>query len=618
MLAKFKHITPQVFFIYAAIFFFLVFNIVTPPLQAPDEFNHFYRAYQLAEGQFLPNKTDNRLGGEIPNCINEFVFPFDNAATELRLTLTPKDIFNGFNIKYTKNTPQFKDFPHPSYYSVVSYLPQVVAIYIAKKIHSSVGTMYYAGRLLSFLVWICCIFFVIKIVPVYKWLFTAICLLPMNIYITNSFSADTISNILSFLFIALVLKHTFSGKQFKLKDLVQLLIIVALLALAKVVYVALILSFLIIPVNKFKSKAQYFLFAGVLFFVAFVAASYWSGIIMKYYTPYANYNPAHRDWICLTHNSNYYEQKAYILNHGTYFLKVIYHSIFNHPSSYLEGYIGLFGNSDIALPAWLLVLSYLLIVFIALFEHNQFRFSVLQKAILFTASFCSFVLLLLSQHLTWDNVGEGVVDLIQGRYLIPLFPFLLFIPGNYKLKLNVNYSIILLVLFSILYGISAYKIIDRYYIGSCIQKEEFTCDAEDVNPEGMFLTSNSNVFLHGGTSKTDSISHNGKSSLLLSEQSPFGFTYTFNNLNYGDLLEVSLWQKRQGATLVISNDSCNKLYLPGGTIFYYEENGWGRLYIKYIMTENCNHKSFSFYVWNATKTNTCVDDLTFSIKKFAK
>lgn len=67
MFSAFKNIKPHLFFIYAAIFFFIILNIVTPPLQAADEFNHFYRAYQIAEGQFLPNKIDNRLGGEIPN-----------------------------------------------------------------------------------------------------------------------------------------------------------------------------------------------------------------------------------------------------------------------------------------------------------------------------------------------------------------------------------------------------------------------------------------------------------------------------------------------------------------------------------------------------------------------
>ncbi|MFI5141972.1 MAG: DUF2142 domain-containing protein, partial [Bacteroidia bacterium] len=440
MLSTLKNIKPQLFFVYAATLFFIVFNLVTPPLQAPDEFNHFYRAYQISEGQFLPNKVDNRLGGEIPNCINKFVFPFDNAATEWRLTLSKKEMLNGFSIKYTKDTIKFKDFPNTSYYSPVSYLPHALALFITKKLHCSVATMYYAGRLLIFLTWLFCMFFVIKIVPVYKWLFTCICLLPMNIYVTNSFSADTVSNILSFLFIALILRHSFSENQFRFKDLLPLLIIIALLALAKVVYVGLVLIFLIIPIAKFKGKKQFFLFAASLFSVAFVFALYWSNVVMSKYTPYVDYNPAYREWICLTHYSNYYQQKAYILSHGTYFLKVIYHSIFNHPMWFLEGYIGVFGNSDIPISKWLILLGYIVLIFIALFEKNKFKFNLLQKAILFSAAFCAFALLLLSQHLTWDAVGETVVDAVQGRYLIPLFPLLFIMFSNQKFSLNTKYS----------------------------------------------------------------------------------------------------------------------------------------------------------------------------------
>ncbi len=619
MLVKFKYIKPQVFFVYAAIFFFLVFNIVTPPLQAPDEFNHFYKAYQLAEGNFLPNKIDNRLGEEIPNCISKFIFPYNNAATE-RITVTLEDIFSGFNIKLTNDTTQFKDFPNTSYYSIVSYLPHVVAIFIAKQFNCSVGTMYYAGRLLTFLTWLLCIFFVIKMVPLYKWLFTFICLLPMNIYVTNSFSADTVSNILSFLFLALVLKHTFSENRFRLKNLLSLIIIISLLALAKVVYVGLVLSFLIMPFTKFESKSRYFLFTSALFLIAFLVASYWSGIVMSHYTPYAEYNPKYRDWICLTHYSNYYEQKAYILSHGTYFLKVIYRSIFKHPFTYLQGYIGFFGNSDIPLPSWLLGLSYGVIIFVVLFEKNEFTFTILQRVILFGASFCAFILLLLSQHLTWDAVGEGIVDLVQGRYLIPIFPFLFLAIGNYKLKANINYGIILISLFAILYSISAYEIINRYYVGKCIQKEEFTCDTESVNAEGLFSTSNPKILLQVGGVKIDSIAYNGKYSLLLSEQAPFGFTYKFNDLSYGDLLEISLWQKGEGAALVVAseNDSCEKMYFPSSTIYYYGKKGWGKLYTKISIPKKCKNVSLAFYVWNPTKTKTYVDDLTFSIKKFAQ
>ena len=98
MFNKIKNIQPHIFFIYTAVFFIILINLVTPPLQAPDEFNHFYRAYQIADGQFLPNKVDKRLGGEMPNCINEFVNPYYNVSFELKKNVTLTDLKNSFKI----------------------------------------------------------------------------------------------------------------------------------------------------------------------------------------------------------------------------------------------------------------------------------------------------------------------------------------------------------------------------------------------------------------------------------------------------------------------------------------------------------------------------------------
>jgi hypothetical protein len=227
--------------------------------------------------------------------------------------------------------------------------------------------------------------------------------------------------------------------------------------------------------------------------------------------------------------------------------------------------------------------------------------------------------LLLSQHLTWDAVGEGVVDVVHGRYLIPLFPLLFFAIGNYKLKTKINYSLLLAPLLVLLYGISAYKIVNRYYKGKCTEDVGLVCDIENSNADGQLATSNPAVFIQGGNLKTDSVAHSGKLSLLLSEGAPYGLTYKFTNLNYGDVLEVSLWEKGQGAQLVIAgkDGSCEKFYQQNGDTYYYDKKGWKKLYMKFLMTEKCTDSNFSFYVWNPSKTKIYVDDLKFNIKKFA-
>ena len=55
-----------------ALFSGLLWVALIPPFQSPDEPNHFFRAWQISEGHFFPEKTaDRRLGGVLPESVVE-------------------------------------------------------------------------------------------------------------------------------------------------------------------------------------------------------------------------------------------------------------------------------------------------------------------------------------------------------------------------------------------------------------------------------------------------------------------------------------------------------------------------------------------------------------------
>ena len=305
----FLKIKPQYFFLFAALFFQWRFNTVTPPLQAPDEFNHFYRALQVSEGQFLPLKQDNRLGGVVPGSVREFVLPYSNAATNLKYTLTQKQIVDSYKIPYSNADTIFYDFPNTAVYSPVSYLPHAVAIYVLKKLNLSVANLYYGGRNFAFICWLFGMFFVISIIPFGKWLMTLLMLLPMNLYIANSFSADTVTNIVALLFVAYVLKLSQQDKKVLLSNVLLLLFMIVFLVFAKVVYIGLVLLLFVIRSRQFNSILNYCFSIGGLFLAAALVTYYWSSTVLEYYTPFVDYNPNYRNGICLSNCANYYQQK---------------------------------------------------------------------------------------------------------------------------------------------------------------------------------------------------------------------------------------------------------------------------------------------------------------------
>jgi uncharacterized membrane protein len=338
-----KNIKAEQFFLAVGIALGLILNFIVPPLQIPDDLNHFYRTFQISEGHFSPEQKDKRLGGEMPLCFAEFIEPFEVASSNEYYRAKPKDIRRAFDIKLDLNERKFKDFPNTSYYAPISYLPQTIAVFLLSKAGASVGTIYYGGRIATFIFWLVSMFFIIKMLPVYKWLFTLLVLLPMNVYIANSFSADNITNILSFLFIALVLKYCYGEKPVGTKVLLVFLLVAVCLAFAKIVYVALVFLLLIIPAKKFQSTVFRFVGIATIVVISFALGFLWSNVVMKYYVTYQNYNPAYKDVATLSPGADYHLQKAFSLAHPDYFIKVFYHTLTDDPHFFLTSYIGGFG-----------------------------------------------------------------------------------------------------------------------------------------------------------------------------------------------------------------------------------------------------------------------------------
>jgi uncharacterized membrane protein len=138
-----SNIKPERFFLFAAIVLGIIYNIITPPLQVPDEHDHFRRVYHISTGHFLPQKFGNRLGGEIPTSFKEYALPFRLAATNLRYTINRETYTASFNVPLNDKEKEFDDFPNTSYYNPVSYFPQAVAVFIARKLDLPHAGLYY-------------------------------------------------------------------------------------------------------------------------------------------------------------------------------------------------------------------------------------------------------------------------------------------------------------------------------------------------------------------------------------------------------------------------------------------------------------------------------------------
>jgi uncharacterized membrane protein len=395
-------IRPERFFLIIAFVYGLLFLIITPPFQSPDEVAHFYRAYQISEGKLASIQQDDRLGGYIPTsiitCVDAALPIFANIDTKADVDV----IIDGLTAPLNPEKSKFRDYPNAAVYSPISYLPQSIAIASARILHLPPLLVFYSGRLISLLFWLFCIYLAIKIIPIYKWLFVLLALLPMSIFTNMSMSADVVTNSLAFLLISYYLYLSFSKTAMTRREYIYALGLALVLTSAKFVYAPLIVLFLLIPTKQFGSWKNRITKIGILFIFAGLTSIFWSWMMSSLYIDYDHYNPDYRAGANLVFGANIGDQVAYILGHGTYIFKVIYDSIIESFSMFTHGYIGTFGWLDSKLPVGLIWISYLVIFIISIADGTKsIVISARQKSIILLGFIFLFLLMFLMQNLAW-------------------------------------------------------------------------------------------------------------------------------------------------------------------------------------------------------------------------
>ena len=138
-----------------------------------------------------------------------------------------------------------------------------------------------------------------------------------------------------------------------------------------------------------------------------------------------------------------------------------------------------------------------------------------------------------------------------------------------------------------------------------------TCDAENVL-EYDFVTND--IKVGGGLTQSDIVSRSGNFSSQISKNSPYGFTYTFDSINPGDVIDASVWVNLNHSTaqLIITDKT------EGGLSEIYEqveivEGEWGMLKAYFIA--NKFHEKITVFVLNFGDDPAYTDDFNVCVSK---
>lgn len=415
---------PKNIFALIAVIFGLLMVALMPPFHAPDEWNHFFRAYQVSEGHVFATKgQDGRVGGYMPQGLlvtaasvffnipyspdnmpaldaalkgggtsESDLNPFGAQKKALRMTLT----LSLFDIRLEPQRRVFIAFANTGRFAPVAYLPQAIGIGIGRALGMPPVGLMYMARLFNLALWIALVWFALGLLP--STVLYVLALMPVAIYQAASVSADAVANGAAFVLVAAVLSPR--GRLWIIG------VMAAVLAVTKF-YVFLPAIYGMRAIVEPEHRRRHVITALALVAGALLVAGAWLMLTRDMITPLrAGIDPG--------------GQLKFMLGDIAGFIGIAARTFQAQWGTYATEFVAQMGHVEIPVPGALSVMLWAVALLAAASEG--IRINGIGRALAAGVSVASVATFALLSYITWTPVGEAVVQGIQGRYFIPLGP----------------------------------------------------------------------------------------------------------------------------------------------------------------------------------------------------
>ena len=468
-----KNFTVQKIFIYVSCIFGILFLILIPPIQAPDEGSHFKKAYVMSEGKFFPEIKDGQEGFYISETLLDYIKEqediiedtdtkwsyTESIAAERQSTVYGKEVFASFSTAAT---------------NPIGHIVPMAGIIVAKVVaviagrEPSVVMMLYFARLFCLILYVVCVSAAICLTPILKKTFCMIGLMPMALFISSSVSYDGLLIGAAFIFTALCFRLLFKEETRVNKYYIIAIGIIAFIFYAiKIVYLPLFLLILFVPKDKYKNQERLKSLAAILFIMA------WLIILFKIPGLF-------RENAAVASDPSTSEQLMFVLKNPLDYLHTFFSTIKQNRDYFVSSTVGVFGLIDTFLYA-VVVYPYVFLLFVVGFleislENVSVRWY--ERVSVIISVLAGIFGCFLAMYIYWTSIIEGGgigvnhIEGVQGRYFIPLMPVLFLCFGNKMLKGKKRVSTIAAhivdnsVLISIMMlAVSQLTILLRFWVG---------------------------------------------------------------------------------------------------------------------------------------------------------
>lgn len=414
-----------------AISFGLILIFLLPFGYGYDENAHFIKAYQTAAFDFTSTEENLEWPEQYLDLVDinqAYRYQSDNYQEFIDF-LTSSSTQMGFSEGKIQSTA--------SSYLPVIYIFYAVGINIAKLFHPSLMSIFYTGKIFSFICITILSSLVIKNTKKGKIILFFVCLLPQVLFLNSCYSADPLMLVSALALISICINAIFNKqKRFTWKRILIYLLALLMMVSGKMTYFPIGFLLWCVPLDRFdlywKGKNWNKLVKWGLPFLGAVFAAF-----VFWYSNNIGLN------LWQVPGSSTSEQVMFILFHPLTYLKILYNwfqgsfqQCFLVPATNLaqEGNLG-----DGLGICYLIVMLWMSIV-----ENNDTSIVLESKenrnyklwALILIAF--SWILVATALYVTFTPVASPSIDGLQGRYFIPLIPLFLLLFQSQKIQSKYN------------------------------------------------------------------------------------------------------------------------------------------------------------------------------------
>lgn len=385
--------------------------VLTPPLQVPDEAQHLQRAYQLSEGDLLGIVQNGAAGAILPASLGTFTEralgtrdlhvstrevtrrPFGDT---LRLLSTPLD----------PDERVFLDFRGAAAYSPLPYLPQALAIAVARQAGAGPLGLLWAGRVANAVVAVALVAAAVALIPVGQAVMALAALLPMSLFQFASVSADAMVIACAFLFTAFALRGVVRGGWTRRETLAA--------AMAGLVFCSVkppYLPLLLLPAClalRHGRAAHAMMVQAVILAIALGGTLLWMA-------------EAHSVFVSVHSSTSPEAQAARLITAPWNFVATVLASIRAYALFYALSGIGILGWLNVWLPmAAYLLAAFGLLLALLVVPAGAARLRWVEALCCALLVAGSVILIFAVVYIYWNPIGSTLINGVQGRYFIPL------------------------------------------------------------------------------------------------------------------------------------------------------------------------------------------------------